>query len=337
PFCVEINCGDPGDLINGWKQKEDPVNPYSLGSSILFRCNPDMLLVGNTSTVCQADGTWRFPPPKCMAPCVAPTVSGGTIKGVRPSETIQHGHTISVECEGEFEPNSNIPATCKNGTWTYIPSCVPAGCKELPHHPKNGYVVVPRSDHGSLARFFCLDGYVLEGESFTECRYGTWTGKIPTCKEVFCPFPGQVPNGKVLLIGFMGVYNYRPYVSKVPNDRQIMYECNKGFYMDLRGPTGATCVHGIWRPVEKPLCLPLRHPELPETKKKRRKRSVEADLDTRPALSTANVRRKRSNSRRTRHKGKGPRSCSKDSSLLDALLKEKETKNKTLFNLATLL
>ena len=29
---------------------------------------------------------------------------------------------------------------------------------------------------------------------------------------VFCPFPGFIDRGKILLVGNMGLYEYRPYV-----------------------------------------------------------------------------------------------------------------------------
>ena len=29
---------------------------------------------------------------------------------------------------------------------------------------------------------------------------------------VYCPFPGFIDNGKILLVGNMGLYEYRPYV-----------------------------------------------------------------------------------------------------------------------------
>ena len=33
--------------------------------------------------------------------------------------------------------------------------------------------------------------------------------------SVYCPYPGTVPQGRVLLVGNMGMYDYRPYVRKV--------------------------------------------------------------------------------------------------------------------------
>lgn len=71
-----------------------------------------------------------------------------------------------------------------------------------------------------------------------------------------CPFPGYVENGKVLLVGNMGLYDYRPYVRKVSNNKQIMYECNKGYTL-LGDPPGATCIGGHWSPKELPRFLIL--------------------------------------------------------------------------------
>ena len=68
---------------------------------------------------------------------------------------------------------------------------------------------------------------------------------------VFCPFPGFVENGKVLLVGAMGLYEYRPYVRKIRNNRQIMFQCNRGHLL-VGGPTGATCIDGHWSPPQLP-------------------------------------------------------------------------------------
>ena len=36
-------------------------------------------------------------------------------------------------------------------------------------------------------------------------------------------------NIQVLLVGNMGLYDYRPYVKRISNDRQIMFDCNKEY------------------------------------------------------------------------------------------------------------
>jgi len=56
----------------------------------------------------------------------------------------------------------------------------------------------------------------------------------------------------------MGLYDYRNYVTKVANNRQIKYECDKGFAL-VEGPQGKTCVRGEWSPKRDPprfdLCI----------------------------------------------------------------------------------
>lgn len=101
------------------------------------------------------------------------------------------------------------------------------------------------------ARFKCKDGFVVKGKEFIECSYGNWTGEIPICQEVYCPYPGLVEHGKILLVGNMGLYDYRPYVRKIANNKQIMYDCDKGYVLE-EGPPGATCLGGKWSPRQLP-------------------------------------------------------------------------------------
>lgn len=43
---------------------------------------------------------------------------------------------------------------------------------------------------------------------------------LPVCvPPVYCPFPGYLADGRVLLVGNMGMYIYRPYVRKVGGPR----------------------------------------------------------------------------------------------------------------------
>ncbi|XP_031618739.1 uncharacterized protein LOC116337915 isoform X2 [Contarinia nasturtii] len=296
PTCKEINCGSPGVLFNGWLENIDAGT--GLGASIIFRCQPGMLLAGNTSTVCQVDGRWRYPVPECLAPCVIPTVQQGTViameKELDPNATtpvtptlpptsnqVIHGTTLEVVCEDryEFPIISSAPPTCMNGTWSIIPRCTPARCKTLPKPPKFGMVLAPKTEHGMKARFKCKDGFKLTGPDGKEvideneyvrtCAFGNWTGLTPMCQELFCAFPGYVEHGKVLLIGNMGLYDYRPYVRKIMNNKQIMYDCDKGYILNEKGPVGATCVGGVWRPTELPECSPGLHPRLRWNRRKR--------------------------------------------------------------------
>lgn len=74
---------------------------------------------------------------------------------------------------------------------------------------------------------------------------------------VYCPWPGLLGNGTIFLVGAMGSYEYFSYIKTVVQDRQIRYECNKGFFLH-GGPSGATCVDGNWSPTGMPKCYPGR-------------------------------------------------------------------------------
>ena len=123
-------------------------------------------------------------------------------------------------------------------------------------------IVAPQMSHGATGLYHCRDGYTLKGDERTMCIYGNWTGTTPACKEMYCPFPGYLENGKILLVGNMGLYDYRPYVKKITNDRQIMFDCDKGYKLELGSPQGATCVGGQWSPPDIPLCQPEYHPDI---------------------------------------------------------------------------
>ena len=45
--------------------------------------------------------------------------------------------------------------------------------------------------------------------------------------SVYCPYPGTIDNGMILLVGVIGKYEYRPYVRNVGNYQQIEYQCDE--------------------------------------------------------------------------------------------------------------
>ncbi|XP_071532550.1 LOW QUALITY PROTEIN: sushi, von Willebrand factor type A, EGF and pentraxin domain-containing protein 1-like [Panulirus ornatus] len=261
PICKQIDCGHPGYLSNGWLDNIEQGT--ALGASVIFRCYPNMTIEGDQSTVCQADGSWSKPLPMCLAPCIVPTIEHGKLRNeTRTGAQVPHGSTIDVECDENYElAYSLAPSLCYNGTWTNYPRCQPARCKKLPDRPRHGMVIAPKTDHGKKARYRCKDGYQLQGPTTTRCHYGNWTSSKPSCQEVYCPFPGELEHGRVLLVGNMGMYDYRSYVKKVRNNRQLRFACNRGYFL-VEGPPGATCVHGRWSPKEIPRCEPDLHPRV---------------------------------------------------------------------------
>lgn len=75
----------------------------------------------------------------------------------------------------------------------------------------------------------------------------------------------------------MGNYDYRPYVKRILNNKQIAYECDKRYTLD--GPPGSTCIDGKWSPKNLPKCVKSMHPssklmDYRERRRRRRKRHL---------------------------------------------------------------
>lgn len=64
-----------------------------------------------------------------------------------------------------------------------------------------------------------------------------------------------------MLVGHMGMYDYRSYVRRVGNNKQILYECDRGYHI-VEGPLGASCIDGHWSPGVLPSCVRFFHPKL---------------------------------------------------------------------------
>ncbi|KAL0277452.1 UNVERIFIED_CONTAM: hypothetical protein PYX00_004721 [Menopon gallinae] len=269
PSCVlvtAVECPPPESPANG----KAIYTSTSYNSVVSYECKYGFTLSGLQTRRCGADKKWTGLPPQCQAPCVVPRIQyGKRVILESTNETVSefplvvaHDEQLSIDCEDNYEMAiSDTPVQCNNGTWSYIPACVPARCKTLPKPPRNGLVIAPKTEHGMKARYKCKDGYTLRGPNLTECSFGNWTGEPPHCQQVYCPFPGYIENGKVMLVGNMGLYDYRHYVKKVTNNKQIMYDCDKGYALS-EGPPGATCVDGHWRPKQLPRCEPGLHPRL---------------------------------------------------------------------------
>ncbi|XP_022647775.1 sushi, von Willebrand factor type A, EGF and pentraxin domain-containing protein 1-like isoform X2 [Varroa destructor] len=263
--CVEINCQSPGVLYNGFVE----LRSTNLNAKATFHCHNGMKFEGDsTFAICMETANWSHPLPRCLAPCKTPTVENGRVVSLAPSSLLEHGQSLNVTCTENHELSSNLSQLlqqqqqpiCNNGTWTHLPRCVPARCKDLPPRPANGIVIAPKTEHGMKALFQCDDGFDLLGPNTTTCHFGNWTNPTPLCKEVYCPYPGAIEHGRVLLVGNMGMYDYRPYVRRVRNNRQITFECKRGYVLEHNAPAGATCVDGIWSPTQLPHCVPGSHP-----------------------------------------------------------------------------
>lgn len=278
PVCEEINCGELGPLYNGH------VKGYStrMGDKKELTCMEDMKFVGqDRESVCLESGQWSGSLPQCLAPCLVRKVAHASgVYVIHPDELVNstgsgnltlkeavidslapHGSYLEVLCEKNYELDEQIDEAniiqapiCNNSTWSYEPRCKPASCRSTPPNPKNGRVRTVSNEHGSRGFIHCLDGFRLKGDNVTHCINGNWSAIEASCEEIYCGFPGLIEHGRVLLVGLTGMYDYKPYIRRISNNRQIAYECEVGYRTNDGAPSGATCMDGQWKPDGLPTC-----------------------------------------------------------------------------------
>ena len=57
--------------------------------------------------VCKDDGLWSIPTPRCLAPCLVPSIAHGEAEA-KLGEKIGHGESLAINCTDNYEVSYNI-------------------------------------------------------------------------------------------------------------------------------------------------------------------------------------------------------------------------------------
>lgn len=260
PACMQISCTPPQPIDNGFVEGQD----HSFGVTIFYSCFPGFQLVGQDHLTCEEFG-WSSSVPVCVpSDCGLPPHidfgeyvrviewGGGSVTTSKDTGTLAsamdlsflHGTLIEYRCNKGYDITSYTMLVCQeDGGWNgTAPSCVPAEC-ETPSNPDHGWLNVTDTSVGSIVKYSCEEGYVLEGEPVRECVSGRlWTNDAPICRPVSCGDPGAVDNGTT----HGGAFVY---------PKVLHYECSPGFV--LKGSDTIACqADGKWNG-QKPQCEPV--------------------------------------------------------------------------------
>lgn len=94
---------------------------------------------------------------------------------------------IRVLCHPDYSIHGRSVIKCDGGWWEPLPKCI-RGWKSCgdPGVPKNGYRKGNRYHEGASVRFYCRQGYQLQGSRLRMCVDSElkWTGTQPHCIEI---------------------------------------------------------------------------------------------------------------------------------------------------------
>jgi hypothetical protein len=113
---IVVDCGQPS-LTNG----NVNVSNTTYNSTAQFICQDGYVLVGNTSTVCLADGNWSTIPTCSIIDCGRPSLSNGNVS----YSTLTYKSTVHFKCHNGYILVGKAPSVClANGKWSTTPVCL---------------------------------------------------------------------------------------------------------------------------------------------------------------------------------------------------------------------
>ncbi|XP_039702942.1 complement receptor type 2-like isoform X2 [Pteropus medius] len=245
-----IRCPPPqilrGQISSGEKDQ------YSYNDTVVFACVFGFTLKGNKEIRCNAQGRWEPLPPVCEKACQAPPKILNGQREDRHRTRFDPGTSIKYSCDPGYVLVGEESIHCTSeGVWTpTAPKCKVAECEPIEKHlyRKPQYQFI-RLDVNSS----CDEGYRLGESVYQLCRGKIpWFMEIRLCKEITCPPPPVIYNGK----------HTGSSSEDIPYGTTVTYTCNpgpeEGVKFNLIGESTIRCTsnhqeRGIWSG-PAPLC-----------------------------------------------------------------------------------
>ncbi|MEQ2205540.1 hypothetical protein XENOCAPTIV_002618 [Xenoophorus captivus] len=245
--CVPAHCGKPSPIPHGHVIGSE----FGYNSKVKYECDEGFKLNGEPTLVCQSDGLWHKPPPRCdIVSCDPPEdISHGFVNG----SGFNYNNVVEYVCFEGYEVVGDPILRCSaQGLWVgSVPQCQPCACS--PPEVRFGMVTGTGQACGDRVQFSCDQGYKLLGPSQAVCdKGGVWSPGVPVCGRGRCSVaPPEAPNA--VLQGGIATF-----------PETVTYKCRLGYL--LKGSPVLSCGRdGRWgeprihcEPVScgKPPCLP---------------------------------------------------------------------------------
>ncbi|XP_067913810.1 zona pellucida sperm-binding protein 3 receptor-like [Heterodontus francisci] len=248
--CEPKNCGNPGELLNGYFVAMDTT----FGNNATFYCDEGYQIVGRNYRRCTANG-WDGQVPTCEIVTCAdpPRINNGTLSSLPEGGSWKFGAVATYTCDKDYSliGDKNIVCTA-TGEWDKDPPmCKVVQCQR-PEVPRNGEVVAgfgPTYGYRDEITYKCNDGFKMVGNSVIECsENNTFVPPPPTCEPRDCGSPPQLENGSP----------NDEFISQTsfPVGTNITYKCYEGYVFQEGGSRLITCMaNSTWSPL-RAVCEP---------------------------------------------------------------------------------
>ncbi|XP_057653656.1 sushi, von Willebrand factor type A, EGF and pentraxin domain-containing protein 1 [Diorhabda carinulata] len=219
PKCEEIKCPEPilaphsilsvtsNDRLHArtlirTSDSSNSASSYKIGALVKYRCERGYKIMGEALSTCEDTGKWTGSVPECIyVDCGVPeNITRGIV--TLPSNASYYGALALYTCDDNYELDGVSRRLCQeNGTWSSdAPVCKEIQCK-TPEAPNGLLVTVTTHSVGGVAVYQCPKGHNMIGNDTRICmRNGIWSGSYPSCAAVDCHQPGDIENGRVLVV-----------------------------------------------------------------------------------------------------------------------------------------
>ncbi|XP_059805946.1 C4b-binding protein alpha chain-like isoform X2 [Hypanus sabinus] len=254
PTCEAVKCPDIPAIENGEISRLS-TESWEYGMVAEFSCHGDYSLIGERKLICESDGNWNHPFPKCkVVKCPAPDIPNNVHMVSTYKPTYKYQEQISFRCEEGYEMEGDGHIVCgEDGNFSPPPpTCTPRKCNRPPEL-ENGlledkYRGKETFASGSRVSYLCNPGYTFsqnDRRSIT-CNEGVWEPLRATCTPKSCGSPGEIMNGY--------------YQGDNTFGSSVTFYCNEGY--KLVGRNYRLCEDDGWGG-QVPTCEVVKCPDIP--------------------------------------------------------------------------
>lgn len=193
PTCVSARCGKASPIPNGRTLGSD----FGVSTKVTYECDEGYTLNGDPARICQSDGLWDKPAPRCdIISCDPPEdISHGFLNG----SSFNYDDVVEYVCFDGYEVSGAPILRCSaRGSWVgTVPQCRPCVC--APPVLKFGSVQGQDRACGDRVNFQCDVGYKLLGPPQAVCeKGGMWSPGVPVCGRGRCTVAPPTVRNAVL-------------------------------------------------------------------------------------------------------------------------------------------